>query len=150
MGSKRVFGIVLIVVALLAAACGGRSDDDDTAADDDTDVTETSAPVADDDDATADDDAPADDDDTTPEDVDPCEGVTLEATETGVTAETITIVAMADVDSALAARDSSRARGSASTPGPITSMPRAASAAVRSWSNAGTRCSTRSRPRTVS
>ena len=31
MGSKRVFGIVLIVVALLAAACGGRSDDDDTA-----------------------------------------------------------------------------------------------------------------------
>ncbi len=98
MGSKRVLGIVLIVVALLAAACGGRSDDDDTASDDDTDVTESSAPAADDDDAPAGDDTT----ETVPEEVDPCDGVTLEATDTGVTPETITVVAMADVGSPLA------------------------------------------------
>ena len=67
----------LLAVVVLAAACGGRGDDDaDTAAGD---TTETTAAAGDD-----------------------CEGETLEATEVGVTADTITIEVMADVGSSLA------------------------------------------------
>lgn len=68
----------LLAVIVIASACGGRDDDTDTAGGQ---TTET----------TAGDGADA-----------ACEGETLEATEVGVTADTITIEVMADVGSSLA------------------------------------------------
>ncbi len=94
----------VLALGMIAAACG--RDDDDTAAPAD----ETTAPA----DVTT---APADvttsgatgDPATTapvattePAPVDPCEGVTLEATEIGVSEDTITITVMADTGSPLA------------------------------------------------
>jgi ABC-type branched-subunit amino acid transport system substrate-binding protein len=113
MRRRHIRGIaVLLLAALFAASCGGR--DDETATDDATDeatgaadgeATEvvTEAPTEDateDTDGTATGEATAAPTEETP--ADPCEGVTLEATDTGVTADTITVVAMADVESPLA------------------------------------------------
>jgi hypothetical protein len=72
----RLLLCLLLVIGLVAAACG--RDDDETSSDEG-ETTETTA-AAD----------PA------------CEGVTLEATDTGVTADTITIQVMADTGSPLA------------------------------------------------
>lgn len=70
--------VALLTILMVAAACGGRGDDDDTAAG----TTDTTADGGGGDDA--------------------CEGETPEATEIGVTADTITIEVMADVGSSLA------------------------------------------------
>ena len=70
--------LALLAVVVLASACGGRGDDDtDTAADGTTQTTAEGGDAA-------------------------CEGVSLEATEVGVTADTITVEVMADVGSPLA------------------------------------------------
>ena len=95
--SKRILFrwlTAILALGLLASACG--SDRDDADAGDGT--TTTAAP----DDGSGDDSG----DDTTttteaPTD-DPCEGVALEATEIGVTEDTIKVIVMADVDSPLA------------------------------------------------
>jgi ABC-type branched-subunit amino acid transport system substrate-binding protein len=73
--------IVVLVAALVAAGCG-RSDDEDSSAQGSDATTATTAAESDDEDE--------------------CEGETLEATEVGVTADTITIEVMADVGSPLA------------------------------------------------
>lgn len=70
----RRFRVGLVIVALVATACGGRGDGGDTGA---PDTSATNKPDA-------------------------CEGVRLEATEVGVTPETITVQVMADVGSPLA------------------------------------------------
>jgi hypothetical protein len=72
---------LLLVLGLLASACG-RGDDDDAAASTSapSGTTSTAVPVVD----------------------DPCEGATLEATDVGISADTITIEVLADVGSPLA------------------------------------------------
>ena len=117
-------GAILALLALFAVACGGR--DDEPAADGNQPVEtddggdDSSAPVDDADDSTGDDNAT--DDDSTADDsaadesadgepteepteepaADPCEGAALEATDIGVSEDTITVVVMADVGSPLA------------------------------------------------
>lgn len=112
---------VLLALGLLASACGGRDDDEGTTNTDSTDQSDDaddSAGDGDGDDAgdsDAGDDADAgdgdgdgdaaggDDDSEEPEEpVDPCANVTLEATEIGVSEDTIKVIVMADVDSPLA------------------------------------------------
>src|SRR5688572_7310506 len=75
----------VLALVLVAGACGRSDDDDSTPA--------TDAPQT-----TADPNAPT----TTAGGADPCEGVTLEATEVGVSATEITVTVMADVGSPLA------------------------------------------------
>ncbi len=98
----------LCLVGLLAVACGG---DDDTAANDDAGATTTTIEsggdgldeaedtndVADD---SGGDDLGGDDGEETGDD--PCESMTLEATDTGVTEDTITVFVMADTGNELA------------------------------------------------
>jgi hypothetical protein len=120
MNARRSGLAVMLTTALVLASCGGR---DDTATDDggtgsdeaatteatteDAATEEASAAdgggdgeeVADD---SGDDSATATEEATEAPSTDPCEGVTLEATDTGVTADTITVVTMADVESPLA------------------------------------------------
>lgn len=86
----RLFA-VLIAFGLLASACGGR-DDEGTSTDGTTTTTTTAAPAPTD-------SAPTEE--TTPPEEDPC-AVELEATEIGVTADTIKVIVMADVDNPLA------------------------------------------------
>ena len=78
MKKLRYLLALLAVVALVATACGGRDDDDEGAT------------------ATTEADSGGD------EGGDDCEGETLEATEVGVTEDTITIETLADVGSPLA------------------------------------------------
>ena len=101
--SRKWLACVLLVFAITAAACGSRSSDDETGAN----TTPTAAPSSDDGGSTS---APAADDGTTGDDGDtsttPAPGVDcsvpLEATEIGVTADTIKVIVMADSDSPLA------------------------------------------------
>jgi hypothetical protein len=94
---------VILAFGVIAAACGSDRDEDA-----DVGTTTTEAPPSDDttDDDTTDDDTTDDDttdDDTTDDEpVDPCAGVTLEATDIGVSEDTINLIVMADVDSPLA------------------------------------------------
>lgn len=75
----RRFATALVVLALLAAACGRSEDPEPAAADD------PSASAGDQDDRAAE-----------------CDGAELEATDTGITADTITVQVMADTGSPLA------------------------------------------------
>ena len=94
--SKRIllrWLTAVLALGLLASACG--SDRDDADAGDGTTTTSTTA---------APDDGSGGDTTTTTEAgaTDPCEGTALEATEIGVTEDTIKVIVMADVDSPLA------------------------------------------------
>ncbi len=107
MRSRNAWLVVVAALALIAGACG--DDDDDTAADDtvpeEAVETTTTAPPSDEElDGGGDGelDGGAVDETTVPAEDDPCAGVTLEATETGITEDTITVLVMADVGSELA------------------------------------------------
>ncbi|MCH7789090.1 MAG: ABC transporter substrate-binding protein [Acidobacteria bacterium] len=98
MPKKHLFLILLTAFALIAAACG-----DDDGGGDDGDDSETTTTVEATDDAFGDDDLEGSDDgsdDGTADEL--CEGVTLEATDTGVTEDTLTVFVMADVGFELA------------------------------------------------
>jgi len=97
MSKKILFRWLAIVLSLgvLSAACGSDRDDATTTT---TTTTTTAAPVDD----GADDDTSDDTTTTEPAPVDPCEAVALEATEIGVTEDTIKVIVMADVDNQLA------------------------------------------------
>ncbi|MEZ5166797.1 MAG: hypothetical protein R2695_10005 [Acidimicrobiales bacterium] len=92
MSKKVLFRWLTVVLAfgLLAAACGDGRDGGTT--------TDTGAPGT----TTAGTTPGGSEPVTTEPTDDPCAGVTLEATETGVTADEITLIVMADVDSPLA------------------------------------------------
>jgi len=94
MSKKILFRWLAIVLSLgvLAAACGSDREDAETTT---TTTTTTTAPP---------DDGGGDDTTTTTEaaPVDPCDGVTLEATEIGVSEDTIKVIVMADNDNILA------------------------------------------------
>lgn len=98
--------VALLALGLLASACSSRDDDDVDAGDGGTIASDE--PVATDDDAddpvATDDEVDATDDPivTDEPEPDPCADVTLEAVEIGVSAETIKVIVMADVDSPLA------------------------------------------------
>lgn len=87
----------ILALGLMASACGSDRDDAETVA---STTTTTEAP----DDGDGDGDGDGDPTPTTTEatEADPCEGVTLEATEIGVSEDTIKVIIMADVDSPLA------------------------------------------------
>jgi hypothetical protein len=92
---KRLFLLVLAAFALIAAACG---DDDDGGNEGDTTTTGAQDQALGDD---GDGEGEGDDLEDTDGD-EACEGVTLEATDTGVTEDTITVFVMADTGSELA------------------------------------------------
>ncbi|MDW3219612.1 MAG: ABC transporter substrate-binding protein [Acidimicrobiales bacterium] len=96
----RIFAAFL-AMGLIASACGGR---DDNATDTATTTTTTTTAAPDD---SPDPDEPADPDDPAepdePAEPDPCADVTLEATEIGVSEDTIKVIVMADSENALAA-----------------------------------------------
>ncbi len=101
--------VAFAALALVAAACG--DDDDDAAPTDDVATETTAAPettvaAGGDEELDGGGDAELDGGGDTSTTVaagdDPCEGVTLEATETGISADTITVLVMADVGSELA------------------------------------------------
>ena len=99
--SKRVMLILLCVLAMLAAACGGGRDDADG---DNTNTGNSTAETTAETTGSSTDDTTSD---TTPTTEDTgggldCDAETPEATEIGVSADTITVVVMADVDSPLA------------------------------------------------
>ncbi|MEQ8841929.1 MAG: ABC transporter substrate-binding protein [Acidimicrobiales bacterium] len=90
----------VLALGMLAAACGSDRDDDTA-----TDAGDTTTTAAAPDEGDGGDEGEGGDDTTTTEaapETDPCEGVTLEATDTGVTEDTIKVIVMADVDSPLA------------------------------------------------
>ena len=91
---------VLLAFGLAAAACGDDDDGGDSAESAETTAApDTTAAEGGDDDFL---DDGGSDGEATDGGEDPCEGVTLEATETGVTEDTITVLVMADVGSELA------------------------------------------------
>lgn len=88
----------VLALGLMASACGSDRDDADVGS-----TTTTAAPAT----TQAPDDGTGGEGDGTPTTTeaaaaDPCEGVTLEATEIGVSEDTIKVIVMADVDSPLA------------------------------------------------
>ncbi|MDH3705475.1 MAG: ABC transporter substrate-binding protein [Acidimicrobiia bacterium] len=104
--NRRWSVAVLLVFAIAAAACGSRGDDGDSAgADDDTPASEPTDTTAEPTDTTADDGGSdttaAPTTDTAAAGGVDCSGP-LEATEIGVTADTIKVIVMADSDSPLA------------------------------------------------
>jgi ABC-type branched-subunit amino acid transport system substrate-binding protein len=92
---------LVLAFGLVAAACGDDDGGGDEAAPETTEaVAETTTTAGEDD--FLDDGGEADGEADGAEGEDPCEGATLEATDTGVTEETITVLVMADVGSELA------------------------------------------------
>lgn len=99
--------VVVLAVGVVAAACGGDDDSGQDAERSDADAAPTSTVEGDDDlfagvDGTGNADAGAAGEPGVGADDDLCAGISLEATEIGVTADTITVLVMADVGSELA------------------------------------------------
>ena len=104
MSKKILFRWLAAVLALglMASACGSDRDDDADAGDATTTTTEAADDGSGGDDSGDDDSGDATTTTTEAAATDPCDGVALEATEIGVTEDTIKLIVMADVDSPLA------------------------------------------------